>query len=81
MLWTEKATKYLNKYWNISDLKDKQIKVINELLLGNDVIGLLPTGYGKSMCYILPPLVTKKIIFIISPFISLMDEQAKLKNL
>jgi RecQ family ATP-dependent DNA helicase len=82
MLWTEKAKKYLNKYWNITDLKDKQIEVINELLLGNDVIGLLPTGYGKSMCYILPPLITKKIIFIISPLISLMDEQKeKLQSL
>jgi len=82
MLWTDKATKYLNKYWNISELKDKQIEVINELLLGHDVIGLLPTGYGKSMCYIIPPLVTKKIMFIISPLISLMDEQKnKLINL
>ena len=75
MSWTEKANKYLKKYWNISSLKDKQIEVINELLLGNDVIGLLPTGYGKSMCYIIPPLITKKIMFIISPLISLMDEQ------
>lgn len=82
MLWTCKANKYLRKYWNISELKDKQIEVINELLLGNDVIGLLPTGYGKSMCYILPPLITKKIIFIISPLISLMEEQKeKLLNL
>jgi len=82
MLWTDKANKYLKKYWNISELKDKQIEVINELLLGNDVIGLLPTGYGKSMCYIIPPLVTKKVIFIISPLISLMDEQKeKLLNL
>ena len=75
MSWTCKANKYLKKYWNISELKDKQIEVINELLLGNDVIGLLPTGYGKSMCYIIPPLITKKIMFIISPLISLMDEQ------
>ena len=82
MLWTDKATKYLKKYWNIPNLKEKQIEVINELLLGNDVIGLLPTGYGKSMCYILPPLVTKKIIFIVSPLISLMDEQKeKLQSL
>ena len=82
MLWTDKANKYLKKYWNINNLKDKQIEVINELLLGNDVIGLLPTGYGKSMCYLIPPLVTKKIIFIISPLISLMDEQKeKLKSL
>jgi ATP-dependent DNA helicase RecQ len=47
MLWTDKAKKILKKYWGFSDLKEKQINVINELLSGNDVIGLLPTGYGK----------------------------------
>lgn len=82
MLWTIKASKILKKYWNINNLKDKQFEVINQLLLGNDVIGLLPTGYGKSMCYIIPPLVTKKIIFIISPLLSLMEEQKnKLLNI
>lgn len=75
MLWTDKVKRYLKKYWKIDSLKEKQIEVINELLLGNDVIGLLPTGYGKSLCYLLPPLVTKKTIFIISPLISLMDDQ------
>jgi len=75
MLWTDKAKKILEKYWGFSTLKDKQVEVINELLLGNDVIGLLPTGYGKSMCYLIPPLVTKKAIIIISPLISLMDDQ------
>lgn len=75
MLWTDKAKKILEKYWGFSELKDKQIAVINELLLGNDVVGLLPTGYGKSMCYLIPPLVTKKAIIIISPLISLMDDQ------
>jgi RecQ family ATP-dependent DNA helicase len=75
MLWTDKAKKILEKYWGFSKLKEKQVEVINELLLGNDVIGLLPTGYGKSMCYLIPPLVTKKAIIIISPLISLMDDQ------
>lgn len=75
MLWTDKAKKILEKYWGFSELKNKQLKVINELLLGNDVIGLLPTGYGKSMCYLIPPLVTKKAMIIISPLISLMDDQ------
>jgi ATP-dependent DNA helicase RecQ len=75
MLWTDKAKIILKKHWNIDNLKDKQIQVINNLLSGKDVVGLLPTGYGKSMCYLIPPLVTKKIIFIISPLISLMEDQ------
>ena len=74
MLWQEKVIKYLNKL-NISSLRAEQENVINEILLGNDVIGLLPTGYGKSLCYILPPLLKRKVIFVISPLISLMDEQ------
>lgn len=75
MLWTDKVKKILLKHFNNIELKDKQVDVINEILKGNDVIGLLPTGYGKSMCYIIPPLVTKKTIFIISPLISLMEDQ------
>ena len=75
MLWTDKAKKYLKKYWNIDELKPKQIEVINEILHGNDVIGLLPTGYGKSMCYFIPPLVCRKVMIIISPLIALMDDQ------
>ena len=81
MLWTDKAKKYIKKYWGIDELKPKQIEVMNALLLGNDVIGLLPTGYGKSLCYILPPLIKKKTMIIVSPLISLMEDQVTgLKN-
>ena len=81
MLWTDKAKKYIKKYWGIDELKPKQIEVMNALLLGNDVIGLLPTGYGKSLCYILPPLIKKKTMIIVSPLISLMEDQViGLKN-
>jgi ATP-dependent DNA helicase RecQ len=82
MLWTDKAKKILLKYWKFDTLKEKQITVINEILAGNDVVGLLPTGYGKSLCYLLPALITKKTIFIVSPLISLMDDQKeKLLNM
>lgn len=75
MKWREKATKKIKKYWNIDSLKDKQVQVIDEILNGHDVVGLLPTGYGKSMCYLIPPLITKGTMFIISPLISLMEDQ------
>jgi RecQ family ATP-dependent DNA helicase len=82
MLWTEKAKKILEKLWGFSNLKEKQEEIINELLNGNDVVGILPTGYGKSLCYILPPLLIKnKIMLIVSPLISLMiDQSVKLKE-
>jgi ATP-dependent DNA helicase RecQ len=64
----------LDKYWGY-DLKDKQIEVLDNFMGGKDVVGLLPTGYGKSMCYLIPPLITGKVILIISPLISLMEDQ------
>ena len=77
-LWIKKQKKLkrvLKKYWNFDSLKPKQIDIIKAFINGRDVIGLLPTGYGKSLCYLIPPLITKKIIFIISPLISLMEDQ------
>tara|TARA_Y100000385_G_C13071425_1_gene629246 strand:+ start:192 stop:1688 length:1497 start_codon:yes stop_codon:yes gene_type:complete len=78
MKWVKIAEKKLKKYWGYDKLKSKQIKIINELINGEDVVGLLPTGYGKSLCYLIPPLITKKCIIIVSPLISLMEDQ-KLK--
>jgi superfamily II DNA helicase RecQ len=70
-----KINKILKKYWKIDLLKEKQKELIMNYLDGNDVVGLLPTGYGKSLCYLLPPLITNKVMFIISPLISLMEDQ------
>ncbi len=71
----DKIKNILQKYWKIDSLKDKQKELITNYLNGNDVVGLLPTGYGKSLCYLLPSLITDKVIFIISPLISLMEDQ------
>lgn len=58
------------------ELKDKQMEIIEALVTHKrDTIGLLPTGYGKSMTYLIPPLITNKTCIIISPLISLMDDQ------
>ena len=56
----------LNKHFGYSKLKDKQEEIITSILDGNDTIGVLSTGYGKSVCYQLPYLVTKKNVIISS---------------
>jgi bloom syndrome protein len=63
-------------------LKEKQKKVILEFMLGNDVFCCLPTGYGKSLCYALLPLLydsircaAPSIVVCISPLIALMIDQ------
>jgi ATP-dependent DNA helicase RecQ len=71
----DKINEILKKYWNIDSIKDKQYEIINHYMNKQDVVGLLPTGYGKSLCYLLPPLISNKAIFIISPLISLMEDQ------
>ena len=63
------------KILGVSKLKEKQKEIINNVLSKRDVIGILPTGYGKSMCYILPHLIYNKNVIVISPLISLMSDQ------
>lgn len=66
----------------IKKLKPKQKEIINLFLKKQDVIGILPTGYGKSLCYILPFLLKNKNVLVISPLISLMkDQYVKLQKL
>ncbi len=65
----------LKKYFGYDKLKDKQEEIINNILDKRDTIGILATGYGKSICYQLPFLITKKSVLVISPLISLMEDQ------
>jgi RecQ family ATP-dependent DNA helicase len=65
----------LKKYWGYNKLRSKQVKVIDSILKGKDTIALLTTGYGKSLTYLLPALHLDKIVIIISPLISLMEDQ------
>lgn len=65
---------YLDKL-GILELKPKQKRIIQRLRQGRDVIGILPTGYGKSLTYIMMHLITKKVVVVISPLISLMKDQ------
>ena len=66
----KRLRKLLETKWGFSELKDKQMEIIEALIdQKRDVVGLLPTGYGKSMTFLIPPLITKKVCIIISPLI------------
>ena len=65
----------LKKYFGYEKLKDEQKRVVDSVLSGKDTIGLLPTGYGKSITFQLPALLFDGITIVISPLIALMQDQ------
>lgn len=66
------------------DPKDEQIRIAVSVLNNRNVIGLLPTGFGKTLCMVLPTLVqmeTNPITLVISPLTSLIDDNiSSLRN-
>lgn len=72
----------LLKTYGFSSFRPGQKEVIERLLGGQDVIALLPTGLGKSMCYQLPAHLMEGSVLIVSPLLSLMQDQvAQLKKM
>lgn len=65
----------LKKYFGFSTFKGKQKEIINDLLQGNNVFVLMPTGGGKSLCYQLTALISKGTSIVVSPLIALMKNQ------
>ena len=68
----------LKKYWGYDGLKQTQFEIIKKVIEENkDVCAILATGFGKSICYQLPYLITQKNVIVICPLISLMYEQGQ----
>jgi len=65
----------LQTYWGFSNFKGSQEKIIQQCLAGKDVLALLPTGGGKSICYQVPAMAKKGICLVISPLVALIQNQ------
>lgn len=74
--------KVLKEYWGYPNFKGSQEEIIKAALNGRDVLALLPTGGGKSVCFQVPSMATEGICIVISPLISLIQNQvSQLKSM
>ncbi len=65
----------LKRHFGHTEFREGQSEIIDNILLGNDVLAIMPTGAGKSICYQVPALMMDGVTLIISPLISLMQDQ------
>ena len=71
----DRAVGVLTRYWGHKSFRQGQWDVVNAVLCRRDVMAILPTGTGKSVCYQIPGLMDSRPVLVVSPLIALMRDQ------
>jgi len=71
------AREVLGRVWGHADFRGLQSQVVAEVLAGRDVMAVLPTGGGKSVCYQIPAMLRPGVGLVVSPLIALMTDQVE----
>ncbi|MDG1766625.1 MAG: RecQ family ATP-dependent DNA helicase [Flavobacteriales bacterium] len=69
------AKEILKQYWGYPDFRGRQADIVEEALEGKDLLAILPTGGGKSVCFQVPAMVKEGICLVVSPLLALMKDQ------
>lgn len=75
-----RALEVLNRYFGYDSFRPGQFGIVSAILTGRDVLGVMPTGAGKSICYQIPAAILPGVAIVISPLISLMRDQVDALN-